>query len=112
VLLALAANAAATLEDALAAAGHRVTRSDVYRTIPKPELRPKRRLSTFAADCVFLASPSASRGFTNQVELDCDARIVTIGPTTTAAARAHGLRATRQARTPSLSGLLEAIECA
>lgn len=111
VLLVLAENAAATLERKLEAAGRAVTRIDVYRTIPKPETHPKRRLSTFAADWVFLASPSSSTGFVNQIELDCDARVVTIGPTTTAAARRHGLGALREARLPSLNGLLEAIEC-
>lgn len=111
MLLVLAENAATVLERKLAAAGHRVERVDVYRTVPKPEKRPKRRLSTFAADWVFLASPSSSTGFANQVELDCDARIVTIGPTTTAAAHRQGLRTICEARAPSLSGLMDAIEC-
>ena len=110
-LLVLAENAATVLEDALSAAGHHIERIDVYRTIPKPERSPKLRFSTFSADWVFLASPSSSTGFTNQIDLDCDARFVTIGPTTTQAARTHGLDPLRQARTPSLSGLMEAIEC-
>ena len=111
LLLVLAANAAATLERKLAVAGHDVSRVDVYRTIPKPMLWPKRAFSTFAADWVFLASPSSSTGFTNQVELDCAASAATIGPTTTAAARDLGFSTIRQAREQSLSGLLEAIGC-
>jgi uroporphyrinogen-III synthase len=111
MLLVLAENAATALEHKLAAKGHRVSRIAVYRTIPKPALQRKRRFSTFDADWVFLASPSSTVGFANQVELDCDASFVAIGPTTTSAARRQGFLQIREARVPSLSGLMEAIEC-
>lgn len=111
MLLVLAESAATALEHKLAANGHHVSRVAAYRTIPKPALQRKRRFSTFAADWVFLASPSSTVGFANQVELDCDASFVTIGPTTTSAARRQGFRAIREARVPSLGGMMEAIEC-
>ena len=111
MLLVLAENAGTSLEQKLAAAGHHVRRIEVYRTVPKPASTPKRRCSSLGADWIFLASPSSSTGFVNQVELDCNARVVTIGPTTTAAARRDGFSDIYEARTPSLDGMMEAIEC-
>ena len=57
-----------------------------------------------------LASPSAASGFVHQVELDAPVAIYTIGPSTTAAARALGLTVTAEAREPSLEGILEAMQ--
>ena len=45
-----------------------------------------------------------------QIEVDAAARLISIGPTTTAAIRRAGLPVFAQANTPSLGGLLEAIE--
>ena len=58
--------------------------------------------------CV-LASPSAVTGFVNQVDIDIPVNIFTIGPSTSAAARAQGLAVTAEAREPSLAGILEAM---
>jgi uroporphyrinogen-III synthase len=66
-------------------------------------------LSTLGADNVFLASPSAVTGFVNQVDIDIPVNIFTIGPTTSAAARANGLAVTAEASNPSLQGLLELL---
>jgi uroporphyrinogen III methyltransferase/synthase len=110
VVLALAANAGDTLERALAAAGARCARFDVYRTIPAPPAASKRALSSLGAERVVLASPSAASGFVHQVELDVPVAIYTIGPSTTAAARALGLDVTAEAREPSLEGILEAMQ--
>jgi uroporphyrinogen-III synthase len=49
------------------------------------------------------------QGFTNQFNLDTDVRVFTIGPSTTAAARSHGIAVTAESRTPSFEGLLEAM---
>lgn len=112
VLLALAANAPDTLAHALGEAGARCTRLDVYRTLPlEAGIGKKRALSTLGADKIVLASPSAVTGLVRQVELDRDAAVYTIGPTTTAAARAAGLNVTAEAREPSLAGILEAMQC-
>jgi uroporphyrinogen-III synthase len=110
VLLALAVNAGDTLERTLTAAGARCTRLDVYRTIAAAEVEPKRRWSALGADSVLLASPSAVTGFVRQVAIDAPLAVYTIGPSTTAAARAAGLAVTAQAREPSLEGLLEAMQ--
>lgn len=109
VAVAVAANAGDVIERTLAATGAACTRIDVYRTVPKPPADLKRALSSLGADNVLLASPSAVTGFLNQVDVDCDAAVYTIGPTTTAAARAAGLRVAAQAPNPSLDGLMEAM---
>ena len=110
VALALAENAGNELSDRLQDAGQQVQRFDVYRTVPTPPQLRRVPLSEIGAQIVFLASPSAVIGFVNQVEVDSQARLVSIGPTTTAAINRAGLNVFAQARTPSLSGLLEAIE--
>jgi uroporphyrinogen III methyltransferase/synthase len=108
LLLALAENADDRLESALHSAA-RCTRLDVYRTMPAPPAPVKRAMSSLGADNVLLASPSAVTGFMNQVDLDIPVNIFTIGPTTSAAARAAGLAVTAEASTPSLQGLLEPL---
>jgi uroporphyrinogen-III synthase len=110
VLLLLAENASDTLERTLETAGASVTRLDVYRTVPAPSLATKRAMSALDADNVLLASPSAVTGFVRQVVLDVPIRVFTIGPSTTAAARAAGLAVTAEAPAPSLEGLLEAMQ--
>ncbi|MEE8237064.1 MAG: uroporphyrinogen-III synthase [Gammaproteobacteria bacterium] len=112
LLIAVAENAGRTLEDVLEPAGAICTRLDVYRTVPAREIEPKHALSALGADNIFLASPSAVTGFTNQVELDRPAAVFTIGPATYDAAEAAGLTVTGQARRPSLEGLMEAMRCA
>jgi uroporphyrinogen III methyltransferase / synthase len=108
LLLALAENADDRLERALQHAA-RCTRLDLYRTIPKPAAAAKRAMSTLGADNVLLASPSAVTGFVNQIDIDIPVNIFTIGPSTSAAARANGLRVTAEAAVPSLPGILEAM---
>jgi len=110
VLIAIAENAGDVLERTLEDAGARCTRLDLYRTIAAPLAATKRRASTLGAERVVLASPSAASGFVHQVELDAPVAIYTIGPSTTAAARALGLTVTAEAREPSLEGILEAMQ--
>ena len=110
VLIAVAQNAGDILRQTLEAAGASCVRCDVYRTIPAPPSGQKRALSTLGADNIVLASPSAVTGFVHQVDVDTRCAIYTIGPSTTAAARAHGLAVTAQAREPSLEGVLEAMQ--
>ena len=111
VLMAVAENAGRTLEETLGSTGHACTRLDVYRTLPVPALAPKRAASALGADNVLLASPSAVAGFLNQVRLDSAPVIFTMGPSTTAAARAAGLDVAGEAPRPGLRGLLEAMRC-
>ena len=72
----------------------------LYRT---RELRPEKPLH---GDLVVLASPSAARAF---AELELDIPAVSIGPETTAAAEANGVRVVREAPTHDLSGLVAAV---
>jgi uroporphyrinogen III methyltransferase / synthase len=108
-VLALAANAGGTLERTLQAHGAECRRFDVYRTVPAAPREPKRPLSALRADKILFASPSAVEGFLNQVTIDTQARIFTIGPSTSAAARSRGLDVTGEARVASLDGLMEAL---
>jgi uroporphyrinogen-III synthase len=110
VLLALAANAGDTLESPLSGAGAHCTRLDVYRTVPAPPAQPRRPLSSFRVDTIVLASPSAVTGFVNVVDVDVPVRVVTIGPSTTAAASGAGLAVAAEAREPSFEGILEAMQ--
>jgi uroporphyrinogen-III synthase len=108
-VLVLAENAPDTLERALAAAGIDCRRFDVYRTVSAPPHGAKQPLASLGVDAVLLASPSAVRGLRNQVEIDASTPIVTIGPTTSAAARKLGLAVAAEAREPTLDALLEAL---
>jgi uroporphyrinogen III methyltransferase/synthase len=106
----LAENAGDTLERALTAAGAICTRFNVYRTIPASPAATKRAMSTFGADNVIFASPTAVQGFVQQVTVDVPIKVYTIGPSTSAAARAAGLTVTAEAREPSLEGILESMQ--
>ena len=110
VLLALAENAGDTLERALTVAGARCTRFDVYRTIPAPKAAERRAMSTLGADNVIFASPTAVHGFLQQVAVDVPIKVFSIGPSTSAAVRAAGLRVTAEAREPNLDGILECMQ--
>lgn len=72
----------------------------LYRTVElRPDVPPE-------GDLVLLASASAARAF---AALGLDIPAVSIGPQTTAAAEAAGLRVVRQAERHDLEGLLAAV---
>lgn len=96
-------------EDALTRGGVAVARVDVYRTIPASRATPARDLATEGIADVLFASPSAVEGFLNQATFSSTTRFFTIGPTTTAAARAAGLAVCGEARQPDLDSLVEAM---
>ncbi len=75
----------------------------LYRTV---EVRPA---SFPEADLVVLASASAARSF---AALGLDRQCVSIGPVTSAAARARGLRVIAEATTHDREGLVEAVKLA
>jgi uroporphyrinogen-III synthase len=72
----------------------------LYRT------KPVRPAAPVTGDLVVLASPSAARSLAQHTAL---IPVVTIGPETTAAAEAAGLRVAAEARTPDLEGLVSAL---
>ena len=92
----------------LAAAHITTRRVDVYRTTPVPPSARKREFEADGVDDVLLASPSAVTGLVN-CAVPKAARVITIGPTTSAAATAAGLHVTAEARWPNLDGMLEAM---
>lgn len=109
VLVAGAAGGRQDAEMELDAAGITTHRVDVYRTAPVPPSARKRELVADGVDDVLLASPSAVTGLVNCAVLPNEARVITIGPTTSAAATAAGLRVTAEARWPNLDGMLEVM---
>jgi uroporphyrinogen-III synthase len=109
VLVAGAAGGRQDAEMELIAAHITTRRVDVYRTTPVPPSARKREFKADGLDDVLLASPSAVTGLVNCAVLPKDARVVTIGPTTSAAAVAAGLGVTAEARWPNFEGMLEAM---
>lgn len=98
-------DAARTLEGA----GFRVRSIPLYRTIPAPAEVPRQTLPADARTDILVTSPSAVTGLLNRARVPDIARIISIGPTTTAAARAAGLSVAAEARRPGLAGLLEVL---
>ena len=96
-------------ERLLAAAGMHVTRINVYRTIPTPPTYPRFDITAQGVDTVVLASPSAVTGLLNRALPAPEVRVVTIGPVTSAAARAAGLVVSAEARAPDLLSIVEAM---
>ncbi|MEW5916700.1 MAG: uroporphyrinogen-III synthase [Gemmatimonadota bacterium] len=94
----------------LHSAGVLVRRVSVYRVVPWSSAGRKRDLSRRRVDAVLLASPSAVKGLINRVKLPLPAKVVTIGPTTSAAAEAAGLEIAAEAKSPSLASMLAAIQ--
>lgn len=109
VLLPAAQDGRRIVYDALQGAGFQVHFVPLYETVvdvldATPAPLPPR------VDFVLLTSPSCVRGFLARTVLPAGAQVVTIGPTTTAAAQEHGLPVAREAATPSLDGLIDSLE--
>ncbi len=109
VVVAAAAGGRDDAERLLGQAGAHVTRVEVYHTAPAHGDGAKRDLAAEGVSDVLLASPSAVTGLMNRAEVPRGVRVFTIGPTTTAAARAAGLTVAAEARRPDLDGMLEAM---
>jgi uroporphyrinogen-III synthase len=98
------------VELVLASLGWRVSPVAVYQTVAAPAIEERMDLREGSIDDVLLASPTAVQGLLNRAVLPCTARIITIGPTTSAAARAAGLTVAAEARRPGLDGMLEVMQ--
>jgi len=109
VAVAAADRAEQHLERLLIPAQCEVARVDVYRTVPAPPETPRVALDALGVDTILLASPSAVAGLVHRAVVPGGAAVVTIGPSTTEAARAHGLLVRAEARRPGLEGILEVI---
>jgi len=97
------------LEDILAPQGVEVVRIAVYRTVPAAAEEPRQDLARLGADAIFLASPSAVTGLLARADVADDIHVITIGPSTTAAARQAGLRVDGEATERGLEALIEAM---
>lgn len=109
VVVAGAAGGRDDVERLLGRAGAQVSRVEVYRTAPARGDGVKRDLAAEGVSDVLLASPSAVAGLLNRAAVSRTVRVITIGPTTTAAARAAGLEVAAEARRPDLESMLEAL---
>lgn len=96
-------------EQALRATGATVTRVDLYRTVAVPAAAVKQDLALDDIHDVLLASPTAVAGLLNIARIPDRARVITIGPTTSAAARDTGLTVSAEARRPTFEAMLEAM---
>ena len=109
VLLPQAAEARSTLAEGLRAAGWEVTTVDAYTTAP---VRPPAEAlaGARAADAIAFASPSAVVSWLAAAGPDGVPPVVAcIGPTSTAAARRHGLRVDVEAVEQTADGLVDAL---
>jgi uroporphyrinogen-III synthase len=97
------------IEEALAATDAEVTRVAVYRTVPAAAQEPREDLAALGVDTIFLASPSAVAGLLARARVPEGAAVITIGPTTSEAARAGGLRVAGEAAGRGLQAMIEAI---
>jgi uroporphyrinogen-III synthase len=87
--------------------GYAVERGIVYRTeLQKPSVTSWHIGST--RPIVVCTSPSALRGLLGQLNLPAAARLISMGPSTTAACRKVGLHVAQEASPHSLEGLLQA----
>ena len=110
VVVALAESGRTEAEDIFERGGAKVTRVNVYRTIPVSSAPPPIDLTAVGVSDVLLASPSAVQGLINQASAPINTRIFTIGPTTTAAVLAAGLFVSGEAMHPDLDSLVEAMQ--
>ena len=96
------------LEETLEPLGVYVHRIAVYRTVPAPVQQPPEDLGALGVDTIFLASPSAVTGLLARASVPAAARIITIGPSTSEAARDAGLRVDGEAVGRGLEAMIEA----
>ena len=109
VMVARAAEARDVLPDALAGRGARVDVVALYDTVAEP-LDDGRRAALEAADYVTFTSSSTVRFLIEAAGAFPEgARLVSIGPVTSATAREHGLTVDVEASRHDIDGLVEAL---
>jgi uroporphyrinogen III methyltransferase/synthase len=113
VLLARAEAARDVLPDGLATKGYDVDVLAVYRTEPvPPDAEALERVRSGGVDAITFTSSSTVENFCDAVgplAPDPPAKIVSIGPVTSASARARGLRVDAEADPHTIDGLVEAL---
>lgn len=112
VLLPRSASGRDELVEGLAALGWRAEAVEAYRSVV-PAAEPAALERCRGADAVVFASPSAVDGLLALAgTAGLPKLVVTIGPTTSAAARAGGLEVAAEASSPDPGGLVAALEAA
>ena len=98
-----------SLVETLRARGATVEDVAVYETQPAAALPPEVLDRVAAADAITFTSGSTATNFARLATPPPSAKLVSIGPTTTAALRAAGLRADAEAREATLDALAAAV---
>ncbi|HEX5192404.1 MAG TPA: uroporphyrinogen-III C-methyltransferase [Solirubrobacteraceae bacterium] len=109
-LIARAAVARDVLPEALRARGAQVDVLELYETVAEP-LSDDQRAAVAAADYVTFTSSSTVEFFFEQAGVEAAARprVVSIGPVTSGALRAHGREPDVEAERHDIDGLLDAL---
>ncbi len=109
-LVARAAQARDVLPDTLRSRGTEVDVVALYETLPE-QLSDAKRSAAAAADYITFASASSVRNFLTAIggEMPSAARLVSIGPVTSATLDQHGLTAHVEAVDHDIDGLIEAL---
>jgi uroporphyrinogen III methyltransferase/synthase len=110
VLLPRSAQGREELAEGLRRLGWEVEAVDAYRSVI-PSLDPDALAALEGADAIVFASPSAVEGFFKLAGATAlPATVVSIGPTTSAAARTKGVQVAAEAASPSPDDLVAALE--
>jgi hydroxymethylbilane synthase len=97
------------LAEGLVAAGHHVDQLPVYQTTgPGSTARDPGSLT--GADFILFASPSAVKHFTEITDVPAGARVVTIGPVTTAEANERGVTVFAEASPHTMEGMIACLK--
>ena len=108
ILVAQADRAEPTLVEGLRRSGHRVEVVTAYSTrLRTPD--PDQLLAALDADAVAFASGSAAEAWARAIGTRTPPAVCVIGPTTAAAARAHGLPVSAEASEHSVEGLARCV---
>lgn len=112
VLLAVAEGAGNDLEDAVRAAGHRVTRVSAYRTVPAPrDPERERAIAAGGADVILVTSGSVARELADRFGgPPSGSLLVAIGPPTARALAELGMPADLVAARHTVEGMLDELE--
>ncbi len=110
VVAALTQRSDDSIQSRLAASGANVLRIDVYRSDPSPPQEKRADLAELGVEVALLASPSAVTGLLNRALVPRSVRLISIGPTTSAAVRAAGRTVYAEAAGRGLDAMLQTLE--
>ena len=110
ILLPATSRGRLTLRDSLQAAGFEARHLSIYETrLPTPVPYAMQQALPHHLDYALFTSPSSVEGLFAQTSLPDRTRIISIGPTTSAALCQRGLNVRCEAKPSTLDGLIEAL---